>query len=68
MSPSEQDSPLSAPPEVAALIAAAVEVTWPRPVIVADSGPRTDDRFHWRMSGRWWARPLAVRRARPWRW
>jgi hypothetical protein len=49
--------------EEAAAIAAAVEFAWPRPVVVlADNGPATPA---WRFSGRWWARPVAVRRDRP---
>ena len=48
-----------------ALIAAAVEVAWPRPVVVAgDPQPPTPA---WRFSGRWWGRPLPARRSRPWR-
>lgn len=50
----------------AAAIVAAVELLWPR------SGPSTDvldaPPTAWRFSGRWWARPQAVRRERPWRW
>ncbi len=46
--------------EVAAIVAA-VEVVWPRPVAVAPSGaPR------WRFSGRWWTKPVPLRRGRPW--
>lgn len=50
--------------EVVAIMAA-MEVLWPRPVVVADdaSGRSTA----WRFSGRWWARPIAVRRDRPFR-
>ncbi|MDQ6784989.1 MAG: hypothetical protein M3063_16450 [Actinomycetota bacterium] len=48
--------------EVAAIVAA-VEALWPRPVAghPAPSGPPP-----WRFSGRWWARPVAARRNRPW--
>lgn len=58
---------LSAPPEVVAAIAAAVELCWPRPA----SGPAaTRDggapEYVWRMSGRWWSKPVARRRDRPW--
>lgn len=46
--------------EVAAIVAA-IEVTWPRPVAVrAAEAPR------WRFSGRWWAKPVPLRRVRPW--
>ena len=51
-------------PAVLAVIASSVDQAWPRPVVVAEepasSGPA------WRFSGRWWARPTAVRRERPW--
>lgn len=51
--------------EEAAAIVAAVEALWPRPVMLADDNPlRTPT---WRFSGRWWARPTAVRRTRPFR-
>jgi hypothetical protein len=47
--------------EVAAIVAA-IEVTWPRPVAApaAASAPR------WRFSGRWWTKPVPLRRNRPW--
>jgi hypothetical protein len=48
----------------AAVIAAAVEVLWPRPVVVA---PPPERHGAWRFSGRWWARPATARRPRPWR-
>lgn len=48
--------------ELAAIVAAA-EVAWPRPVVVEPPKP---DTAAWRFSGRWWARPLALRRDRPW--
>ncbi|HZU79466.1 MAG TPA: hypothetical protein VE991_06080 [Acidimicrobiales bacterium] len=43
-------------------ILAAIDQLWPRPVTRPDTGPTTPV---WRFSGRWWARPLAVRRERP---
>jgi hypothetical protein len=47
--------------EVAAIVAA-VEATWPRP---ATAGPdRAPPR--WRFSGRWWTKPVPLRRSRPW--
>jgi hypothetical protein len=47
--------------EELAAIVAAVEVTWPRPVAVpAAELPR------WRFSGRWWTKPVPLRRVRPW--
>jgi hypothetical protein len=47
--------------EVAAILAA-IEVAWPRPVAVdtVDTAPR------WRFSGRWWTKPVPLRRNRPW--
>jgi hypothetical protein len=47
--------------EVAAIVAA-VEAVWPRPVLAA-APPAEPDR--WRFSGRWWAKPVPVRRDRP---
>jgi hypothetical protein len=58
-------SPSDPPPdEVVAAIVAAVEVAWPRPVVVAEAhAPRSP----WRWSGRWWAsgKPVAAERRRP---
>jgi hypothetical protein len=48
--------------EVVAIMAA-VELLWPRPVIEADGDQSANA---WRFSGRWWARPVTARRARPW--
>jgi hypothetical protein len=48
----------------AAVIAAAVEALWPRPVVVA---PAPERHGAWRFSGRWWTRPSTARRPRPWR-
>jgi hypothetical protein len=47
--------------EVAAIVAA-IEVAWPRPAAdaTADAPPR------WRFSGRWWTKPVPLRRSRPW--
>ncbi len=47
--------------EVVAVMAA-IEVAWPRPAVAA---PRVVEN-PWRFSGRWWSRPLTVRRDRPW--
>jgi hypothetical protein len=44
-------------------IVAAVEMAWPRPVVVI---PPTEQQNPWRFSGRWWARPIPTRRDRPW--
>jgi hypothetical protein len=48
--------------EELAAIVAAVEVAWPRPAVAAGSAeaPR------WRFSGRWWSKPVPLRRSRPW--
>ena len=54
------------PTEVEAVaIMAAMEALWPRPVRRARA--RASARAPaWRFSGRWWARPVAARRDRPW--
>jgi len=48
---------------VLAVIAAAVDQAWPRPVAATD----VDDPAHrvWRFSGRWWNKPTPMRRERP---
>jgi hypothetical protein len=47
--------------EELAAIVAAIEVTWPRPAVApAAELPR------WRFSGRWWTKPVPLRRVRPW--
>ena len=47
--------------EELAAIVAAIEVTAPRPVALpAAELPR------WRFSGRWWTKPVPLRRVRPW--
>jgi hypothetical protein len=63
--PSAQVAVVAADPEPTdeelAAIVAAIEVTWPRPVAVAGAElPR------WRFSGRWWTKPVPLRRVRPW--
>jgi hypothetical protein len=50
--------------EEAAAIMAATEALWPRVVVAAPEPPR---RSAWRFSGRWWSRPLPLRRDRPYR-
>ena len=51
-------------PEEAAAIVAAIELCWPQPVASADEpASRT---ANWRFSGRWWKKPVAMRRERPW--
>jgi hypothetical protein len=49
--------------EEMAAITAAIEAAWPRPVAAeaaAGEPPR------WRFAGRWWSKPIPVRRDRPW--
>ena len=50
-------------PEELAAIVAAIEMSWPRPVAAATEPEAPPP---WRFSGRWWARPIAARRDRPW--
>ncbi len=47
--------------EVAAIMAA-IEVVWPR----AHHEMGHVDPSRWRFSGRWWSKPVPVRRDRPW--
>jgi hypothetical protein len=47
----------------AVAIAAATEALWPKAVVVVDDTP--DESNRWRFSGRWWIRPLPMRRDRP---
>jgi hypothetical protein len=51
--------------EEMAAIVAAIEMTWPRPV-AASPAVGEEHTPAWRFSGRWWARPVAARRDRPW--
>ncbi len=48
--------------EEVAAVAAAVEVTWPRPNAPTGMAPPP----RWRFSGRWWSKPVLTRRDRPW--
>jgi hypothetical protein len=49
--------------EELAAIVAAIELAWPNPVTVAsfDAEPP-----RWRFAGRWWTKPVLLRRERPW--
>jgi hypothetical protein len=49
--------------EELAAIVAAIELTWPNPVApaAADADPP-----RWRFAGRWWSKPVPLRRERPW--
>ena len=49
--------------EEAAAIAAAIDVAWPRAVIGSDAASAPP---RWRFAGRWWTKPIPVRRDRPW--
>jgi len=49
--------------EMAAIIAA-VEMAWPKPVVATQ--PVTEEVSRWRFAGRWWSKPIPVRRDRPW--
>jgi hypothetical protein len=52
------------PAEALAAIVAAAQLLWARPAAAPEeSRPALDA---WRFSGRWWAQPALVRRARPW--
>jgi hypothetical protein len=52
--------------EEAVAIVAAAEALWPKPVVIAEyETPLRNP--SWRFSGRWWARPIASRRERPFR-
>jgi hypothetical protein len=59
----EQITPAPTPAEVAAIVAA-VEALWPRPVVVVEEELAASP--VWRFSGRWWRKPIAARRDRPW--
>jgi hypothetical protein len=50
-------------PAVLAAIAAAVQLAWPRPVPADERDPVHEQ---WRFSGRWWNKPVALSRNRPW--
>jgi hypothetical protein len=49
-------------PAVLTAIVAAVEEAWPRPVPAA---PPEQSISAWRFSGRWWTKPVTMRRQRP---
>lgn len=48
--------------EEAVAIAAAIEVSWPRAV----AAPAKTEPPRWRFAGRWWSKPIPIRRDRPW--
>jgi hypothetical protein len=51
--------------EEAVAITAAVHALWPQPVVLAEEQTARDTA--WKFSGRWWNRPTASRRDRPYR-
>jgi hypothetical protein len=51
-------------PAVLAVLAASAELVWPGGHPAPESEPSGGPA--WRFSGRWWARPVASRRDRPW--
>ena len=57
--------PIEPTPQEMAAIVAAVEMTWPRPVVVAPAF-EPERPSAWRFSGRWWTGNSLVRRTRPW--
>ena len=50
--------------EEMAAIVAAIEIAWPKPAVAAAPAPAGPSR--WRFAGRWWSKPIPVRRDRPW--
>jgi len=48
----------------AAAVVAAIEALWPKPVMIVTDEQR-ERAAAWRFSGRWWSRPVAARRDRP---
>jgi len=50
--------------EEAVAIAAAIEASWPRAIVVDESSV-SSRRTSWRFSGRWWSPPIVFRRSRP---
>ncbi len=50
-------------PAVLAAISAAVQLAWPRPAPADEQDPVHEP---WRFSGRWWHKPVPLRRDRPW--
>jgi hypothetical protein len=63
--PATRKSKRDPTPEELAAIVAAVEMAWPRPVVVRVEP--TGRQSAWRFSGRWWSadRPPAANRRRP---
>lgn len=54
-----------ADPEVLAVLAAAVELAWPRPAPARRADADDRARLAWRFSGRWWTGSAVAQRRRP---
>jgi hypothetical protein len=63
MSPSKAVSPSK---EELVAIVAAVELQWPKAVVMEEQPDQEDTQARWRFSGRWWVKPIPSRRDRPW--
>jgi hypothetical protein len=50
-------------PAVLAAITAAAQSVWPQPAPTDEQDPAHQT---WRFSGRWWNKPVPLRRDRPW--
>lgn len=59
----ESIKPAPSPAEVAAIMVA-YDALWPKPVVAAADEVTASP--VWRFSGRWWRKPVAARRDRPW--
>ncbi|MFN0028819.1 MAG: hypothetical protein ACKV2O_16785 [Acidimicrobiales bacterium] len=58
-------TPTPSEEEVAAIMAAH-EALWPKSVVAgAVGGGATGEASRWRFSGRWWSKPVTLRRDRP---
>ena len=67
--PPPLSGPLPPDPAVLAAIVAAVQAAWPRPAAATAVSLSDElDPAHeaWRFSGRWWHKPVPMRRDRPW--
>jgi len=56
-------TPVPTDEEVVAIMAAH-EALWPKPVATHTAHGHRES--PWRFSGRWWSKPIPVRRNRPW--
>ena len=56
-------TPVPTDEEVVAIMAAH-EALWPKPVAIHTAHGHRES--PWRFSGRWWSKPIPVRRNRPW--